>query len=107
MLPAIYKPKHEVECYDWNIYTIDSENFNLFKKKLEEAKFINIWETLLAVSSIKSVKPAKQEISILETLIWNETEDIKEKVRKKVREREKEWLSINEWVINNIILSYK
>lgn len=74
---------------------------------MEESKFIRIGDSLIATSSIKSVKPAKQEISILEKLLIWESDDIKRKVRDKIRTREKEWFEDTEWSMKNIISKIK
>lgn len=51
---------------------------------------------ILATSTIKMVRPAKKEISILERLLVGKPEEIKNKVREKVKAREKERLETTE-----------
>ena len=107
MLPVQYNPKHEIICYDESIYYFDSDKLPAMDIAMENNKFIKIWDSRIAVSSIKTVRPAKQEISILEKLLIWESEDVKRKVRDKIREREKENKENSEWAIRNIIESYK
>lgn len=106
MLPTKYTPKHEVVTYDNEIYFIDSDKMLAMKTEMETAKFIRIGDTLLATSSIKTVRPAKMEISMLEQMLVWKNESVKSAVREKVREREKENMLINEAVILNIISKY-
>ena len=107
MLPVQFVPKHEILTFNEEIYIIDSDKLDLFQKKMEESKFIRIGDCLIATSSIKTVRPANQEISILEKLLSGEPEEIKRKVRDKVREREKENKKNTEVAIQNIINSFK
>lgn len=107
MLPEIYSPKHQIETYDESIYYFDSDKLPAMDLAMESSKFIKIWDSRIAVSSIKTVRPAKQEISILEKLLVWESEDVKRKVRDKIREREKENKNNSEVAIQNIIDSFK
>ena len=63
---------------------------------MNDNKFIRIGESFIATSTIKIVRPAKTEISILEKLLQGKEEDTKIKVREKVREREKEGYPITQ-----------
>lgn len=107
MLPVQFTPKHEVVTYDWEIHIIDSDKLEEFQEQMEKSKFIRIWFCLVASSSIKVVRPAKQEISVMEKLLSWETEKIRQEIRKKVRDREKDWLSNTAWSIENMIRSLK
>lgn len=107
MLPIQYQSKHEILTYDESIYYFDSDKLPAMDTAMETNKFIKIWDSRIAVSSIKTVRPAKQEISILEKLLTGESEDIKRKVRDKIREREKENKENSEGAIRNIIESFK
>lgn len=107
MLPVQYSPKHQIETYDESIYYFDSDKLPAMDEAMENNKFIKIWDSRIAVSSIKTVRPAKQEISILELLLKTESEDIKRKVRSKIIEREKENKINSEWAIKEIIESFK
>lgn len=107
MLPVQYTPKHEVVTYDWEIHIIDSDKLDIFQEQMERSKFIRIWHCLIASSSIKTVRPAKQEISVMEKLLSWEDDKTKQEVRKKVRERESDWLDTTQWVIENIIKRVK
>lgn len=106
MLPVQYTPKHEIQTYNEDIFIIDSDKLDAFEKVMESSKFVRVGDSLIAVSSIKSVRPAKQEISRLEALLQGLSDEVKEKVRKKVREREKEGLSNSDWAIKNIIEAF-
>lgn len=58
---------------------------------MESNKFIKINDDVTeAVSSIKRIKKAEQEISILEQMIANLPDHIKSKVRSKCEDRKKE-----------------
>ena len=107
MLPVQYEPKHEVITFDWEVYIINSSNLDSFHIDMEKSKFIPIWDSIVATSSIKTVRPAKQEISVMEKLLSWETEKIRQEIRKKVRDREKDWLSNTAWSIENMIRSLK
>lgn len=107
MLPVSYVSKHEILTYDESVYYFDSSRLNEMDEVMEKNKFIKIWDSRIAVSSIKTVRPAKQEISILELLLKTESEDIKRKVRSKIIEREKENKINSEWAIKEIIESFK
>lgn len=107
MLPVKYIPKHEISLnFSDDIYLIDSDKLDIFQEKMEKSKFIRIGDSIIATSSIKTVKPAKQEISVLEQLLSGYSEDIKRKVRDKIRIREKEWFSETETSMKNIIESF-
>lgn len=103
-----YEPLLEIETYDWEkYYELQSK-----KKKLDlminELKFIIIWENTIAVSSIKSIKPAKQEINLIEQKICDLNEETKIKIRTEVKKYKIDFphKEITEWIIDNIISYY-
>lgn len=102
-----YTPKHEVVFFDSTRLYIDSGNFDLFCQALEKAKFVKIGEAMYATSSIKSVLPAGKNVTLVESLLEGHSEDVKEKVRTVVRQRQQEGLKVTEGVILNIIEKYE
>lgn len=103
MLPVKYTPKHEVITFDWEIYIIDSAIKPQFVKDWNEFKVVEIWDVAIATSSIKTVRPAKQEISMMERILTWCSDEIKRKVREKIRQREKDWWVETDGSIKNII----
>lgn len=104
---VIYKPKHIVATFWDESFAIDSEHFDLFEKQMESNRFIKIWDSLIAVSSIKSVTPADSIINILENLLQWESKDIQAKVRHKYKERQAQNFLETEWTIRNMIKLFK
>lgn len=90
MLPVIYKKQHEILTYDDSIFLIDSEKIEALHKEMEYSKFIRIGENIISTSSIKMVRPAKKEVSILEKMLIGKPDEIKNHVREKIKAREKE-----------------
>ena len=102
-----YEPKHEIHFYDGSTLYIDSSRKDAFFKAMEEMKFVRIGEGLYATSSIKSVLPAGKNVTLVESLLEGHSEDVKEKVRQVVRQRQQEGLKVTEGVILNIIEKYE
>lgn len=103
---ANYVEMHEIVLFSGAKHYIDSVKYEAFKTAMQRDKFIEIDGELVNVAAIERVKRAKNDISIVETMLSGHSEDVKEKVRKVVREREKDSLAITEWVICNIIEKY-
>lgn len=74
---------------------------------MNSSKFIRIGETLVATSTIKIVRPARAEISLLEKLLTGKPEEIKRLVREKVKQRDIDKLTTTEAVILNIISKFE
>ena len=58
---------------------------------------------MYATSSIKSVLPAGNNVSIVESLLEGKSEDVKERVRQVIRQRRQDGMPISEAIILNII----
>lgn len=104
---VVYEPLHVVKTFSWDKYYIKSSNYDIFTKTIEQNKYVDLNGELIAVSSIESVKRANSDLSMVETMISNKPDDIKEKVREIVEKRKKEWMKISEAVILNIIEKYE
>lgn len=77
------------------------------KSDLNNSKFIQIGENLVSTFAIKIVRPQKIETSILEKLLVGKPDEIKTKVREKMKTRENEGLKTTEGIISNIIKHYE
>ena len=103
---VVYKPKHEVQTTE-GVFYIDSEHYDLFIDQWQTKKAVKIGDCTVATYTIKSVKPALPHINTLESLLANESEIIKVKVRDKIKERESEKKENTEAIIKNIIEHFK
>lgn len=103
---AEYKPMHEVVLFSGASHFIESRNYEAFKRALLNDKFVEIDGELVNVSAIERVKRAKQDTSLVESMLSGRSEDLKEKVRKVVKDREKDGFPVTEGVISNIIQKY-
>ena len=100
--------KHEpliiIECYDWTEYLVPESKRAKLEALMESSKFVKINEEITeATLSIKRIKKAKYEVSLLEQMIAQLPDHLKQKVRNKVEERKKEWKAETEGTIKNII----
>ena len=103
MLPVQYIKKHEIICYDESIYYFDSDKLLAMDEAMEKNKFIKIWDSRIAVSSIKTVRPAKQEITMVERMIVWLPDQLQDKVKRLVKERKAQEKTVTEQYIQNII----
>lgn len=100
-----YEPLIIIECYDWTEYLVPEYKREKLETLMESNKFIKINDEVTeATLSIKRIKKAKYEVSLLEQMIANLPEHIKNKVRKKCEERK--WIKETEGTIRNIIEHY-
>ena len=104
---AQYRPMYEIVLFSGASHYLDAKNYEAFKQHLKNEKFVEIDGELVNVSAIERVKKAKQELSLVESLLAGKNNDLKEKVRQVVRQREKEGLKVTEGVIINIIEKYE
>ncbi len=103
-----YEPLIVIECYDWTEYIVPESKREKLEKIMETSKFVKINEEITeACLSIKRIKKAKYEVSLLEQMISELPEHIKSKVRMKVEARAKEGKEETEWTIKNIIDSFR
>lgn len=98
-----YVPLCEVVTYKGEKYYIKAESKKRFMEDLEKFKFVHIGEVSLASLSIEFVRPATQNVSILERMISKLPEEIKIKVRQEVEKRKKDGLKCEPVNISNII----
>lgn len=103
----LYKPKHIVATFSDESFAIDSDALEAFESQMQTNRFIKIWDSLIAVSSIKSVTPANSAINILENLLQGESQDIQAKVRHKYKERQAQNFLETEGTIRNMIKLFK
>lgn len=103
---VVYKPKHEIKTTD-GVFYIDSDKADSFCKDWEEKKSVKIGDCRIATYTIISVKPAMPHINALESMLANESEIVKVKVREKIKEREAEKKENTDAVIQNIIKHFR
>ena len=105
---TIYKPKHEIELFDWTKYYIDSSMSETFFQSWENAKTVRIWDSMLATSAIRIVRPAEWWISKLESILQGHSEIVKKKVRETVFiwKKDNPQKDLTEGIIQNMIKKY-
>lgn len=101
---TIFKPLLEIKTYSWNKFYYPQEDEIKLLKAINDNKFIKIWSSTIATSSIEIVTPAEYKVSILEQSILNLSESEKKEVRIIANKIEKQ---LTQWVINNIIEKVK
>ena len=104
MLPVKYNPKHKITLnFSEEDYYIDSDKLDIFQKKMEESKFIRIGDSLIATSSIKTVSPVSQEVSMIESMCLWLPDILQDKIKRLVKERKSQEKTVTETYIQNII----
>lgn len=106
---AKYEPRHKIVLWDDSEITIKSVNVPALEAELKNpaTTFVRIGEDLIHKNSIRAVRPATQVVSELERLLVGKSQDVKEKVRQAVKNREKDGMKTSEAVILNIIEHYE
>lgn len=103
-----YKSLHIVNTFSWKKYYIDSSTLELFKKEINDKKFITIWESVINTSSIDTIDKANSELNRIESVLINIDPNIAERIRQqiKIRQKENEHKTLTDWVLEQIILKF-
>ena len=106
---AQYEPRHKIVLWDESEVYIKSVHVPHLEAELKnpETSFVRIGEDIIHKNSIKLIRPAVQHVSELEKALTGKSQDIKEKVRKKVKALEADGKVITPGVIQNIIEHYE
>ena len=103
-----YEPLLEVITWEDKRYYTPLKNFAELQKMMNSDKFIQIGVSTIAVSSIKEVTPAISEVNLIEAEINKLPYDIRNKVKLRIAEYQKEFpfKDITPGILSNIIEKY-
>lgn len=103
----VYKELSYITTYDDQVYTT-TQTINELEKMVsaQGAKFLRLWNLLVAISSIKKIE-SKTADDIDNYIISIQNQDLKEAVRAELRKRKSEWKRINIAILQNIIEKLK
>lgn len=103
----VYKELSYITTYDDQVYTT-TQTINELEKMVsaQGAKFLRLWNLLVAISSIKKIE-SKTADDIDNYIISIQNQDLKEAVRAELRKRRSEWKRINIAILQNIIEKLK
>lgn len=105
---VIYDPLLEVYTWDDKHYYTSAKNQHKLEKMMNNDKFVPIWWELIAVSNIKGVRPATQEINFIEHELHNLMFETRQKVKGEIIKYKANFpqKEITPWILKNIIEKY-
>lgn len=99
---TIYEKMSYIYTFDDKVYPTPMPVKELERLLNWANKFINLWSDLIAVSSIKRVE--SKDIDDVENFILQITDtNLRNKLQKEINKREKEWLTTNLQILQNIL----
>ena len=102
----IYESLTYVECYDWEIIVTPTPLEQVEHLRKTADKFIRLWNELVAVWNIKTVK--SKELNPVEQMIYSIDDKIlRDKIKSDIDKRVKDWLRVNAEIVQNLISKYQ